>query len=89
MDTSTLISRKLDATERPKAMYRYCVTGTGLFPIDMLRYDSCWPYSSGDGLVMVSRETPGKARTVKLGSYGPPTEGRWQSFGWTVSKYGP
>lgn len=63
------------------------VTGRGTFPLDMLRYDCCWPYESGD----VSRieyergkDDPQEVRRVTLSTYGTPTEARWSSFGWSV-----
>lgn len=62
------------------------VTGSGLFPFDMLRYDTCWPHSQED----VSKiENPGMMdkRTVKLvrvtkNKNALPTTDRWASFGW-------
>lgn len=70
------------------------VRGTGPFPIDMLRYDSCIPASEADSNVIAVTHTPGYRRdtekVVKLRKYtavrgvAPATEGRWQSFGWTV-----
>ena len=69
--------RKLPADDRPREFYRYEVQGVGLFPIDMLRYDSAWPADSE------SVEAQGR-RTVRLSSYRQPTIDRWSSFGWTV-----
>jgi hypothetical protein len=69
----------------------FTVTGTGTFPYDMLRYDSCWPQCSADahklGCVYCNRED-GQAdsrRTVMLKSAHAPTHRRWESFGWKVN----
>jgi hypothetical protein len=60
----------------------FTVVGRGRFPIDMLRYDSCWPY---DGTAVLNID-PDEQREVRLATYGTTTPGRWQSFGWTVKK---
>lgn len=80
------------AKAKPTKMFETVVTvrGRGDFPIDMLRYDACFPKTaedasaiSGEGLGGILNE-----RIVKLirrsPSDGPPTAGRWSSFGWTV-----
>lgn len=58
------------------------VTGSGPFPLDMLRYDRCWPNSSDDALEM----TGPQQRTIWLRSDDKtvPTVTRWQTFGWTA-----
>lgn len=61
--------------------FRFTVDGDYTFPLDMLRYDGCWPASSEDAVAM-ERKGP---RTVTLIShFNPPTEARWRSFGWHV-----
>jgi len=78
--------RRLEASERPRRLYEYHVTGTGHFPYDMLRYDECWP-ASGDAVGKMDQDvTLGdrSARSVKLRSYHPPTVDRWLSFTWSV-----
>lgn len=62
------------------------VEGRGSFPLDMLRYDQCWPAGPEDVAKMgLDREQ----RTVKLNRathhrlHGPTFE-RWRSFGWSV-----
>ena len=76
---------KLPADVRPRTRYEYVVTGRGEFPMDMLRYDCCWPLSSSDvakldsGLVHSSREP----RSVIMASYTKPTIEHWASFGWS------
>jgi hypothetical protein len=76
----------------------FTVRGRGEFPLDMLRYESCWPYSGED----VAHIEPSYAtaqnreelamREVRLCKYasskrGPfVTIGRWDSFNWQVIK---
>jgi hypothetical protein len=71
----------------------FTVEGSGAFPIDMLRYDACWPYTErfdthGVDLhaMTSSREEYRKVRRVVLATDCPraPTEGRWASFNWRV-----
>ena len=61
------------------------VTGSGQFPVDMLRYDSCYPHSQ-DSVVALSEKntrTVVLARAVKRVT-DTPTIARWESFGWKV-----
>lgn len=76
------------------------VTGSGEFPIDMLRYDGCFPLSEGDsGLIessyshsIASPEAgefpPIKIKVILLKPNGykhwTPSYSRWKSFGWEV-----
>ena len=60
----------------------FIVEGRGDFPLDMLRFDMCWPRSaddaqaiSGDGHRFVHLET---AKRMGI------TFARWESFGWRV-----
>lgn len=67
----------------------FTVQGRGRFPVDMLRYDGCYPASSADAQII--EETIRGDRTglqqVQLGTHnGKPTADRWRSFGWTVVK---
>jgi len=64
------------------------VRGTGAFPVDMLRYDSCWPTDSASASA-ISMNTDGvrakdSKRTVALATAMWPTVARWGSFGWKV-----
>ena len=61
---------------------RYTVTGTGEFPMDMLRYDSSWPWGSEDAHTMGAVEWRSR-RIVKLAGLRV-TAARWASFGWHV-----
>jgi len=68
--------------------YTYSVSGFGLFPFDMLRYDSCHPaHESETPLMGYCRVCDGKEtipRMIHLRSNQPPTPERWKSFGWVV-----
>lgn len=74
--------------------YRITVSGKGNFPLDMLRYDQCWPRDSADAARIVP-ELPISAheefgfwadpRIVTLLSNKHPTEHRWLSFGWACT----
>lgn len=62
------------------------VKGSGKFPLDMLRYDTCVPMSSGDVALMEGRGE----RVIHLTRFSAnpeamPTAERWASFGWTVT----
>lgn len=79
----------MDAGERPKRMYEYWVTGNGVFPFDMLRYDSAWPATSEDAAKLewsFSSRYEDRHRSIKLRSYREPTGARWSSFLWSISK---
>jgi len=71
----------------------FYVTGSSVFPLDMLRYDHCYPLRTEDAMAL---ETPTGARrlenrTVRLVAtstnpkWGPVFD-RWNSFGWGVTK---
>jgi len=68
----------------------FVVEGTGDFPIDMLRYDTCSPETEADSAFVTSSfVTPNEKRTIRLkrliaNKQLKPTEGRWKSFGWKV-----
>lgn len=80
------MSTKLTQRQRDKLIEAaqnsifFTVVGDGEFPIDMLRYDKCWPNSSHD-TSLVNRQ--GERRIECRGLTGP-TPARWTSFGWTV-----
>lgn len=69
--------------------YQFTVTGRGAFPLDMLRYDCCYPAHPEDVAAMdydnTTREGIRAQRTVKLRGLGMPEMSRWNSFGWSVS----
>lgn len=57
------------------------------FPLDMLRYDSCWP-SNQQSCIAISASLRAKGHegdAVDLFSPAkPPTIDRWLTFGWAV-----
>lgn len=73
----------------------FVVTGKSNFPLDMLRYDHCWPDTSEDA-VKIGTDDPAiwahpdsGVMAVFLSRHvsSPkdlPTEGRWNSFGWKI-----
>ena len=75
---------------------KFIATGIGAFPLDMLRYDHCWPSTSDS----VSKMTDEGHRGIEMSmatSLGirdarnavmdgnAVTVGRWNSFGWEIS----
>lgn len=70
-------------------MFKLVVKGRGQFPIDMLRYDGCYPRHEADsGRIEVSFQRGNfnveQQISLTLPGKEPPTEARWSSFGWTV-----
>lgn len=74
--------RSLLSDDRPSRVYDYYVSGKGVFPVDMLRHDRCWP-ADGDSVAMFDIRDK---RSIRLKSYQMPAEGRWLSFGWSVGR---
>lgn len=64
----------------------FTVAGKGTFPVDMLRYDRCFPARDSD----VVRSLADGQREITLATCAPRkvghlvTEKRWATFGWTV-----
>ena len=73
--------------------YTFTVEGSGNFPLDMLRYDCCYPVSSEDAAKLDSNPHEPACyrgrREIKLrmddSSHGP-TVDRWASFNWTCKE---
>jgi len=66
--------------------WTFTVIGHGTFPLDMLRYDACYPIDSESvsGLEY-DRDNRHEPRKVQLRSHlNSPTNARWASFGWLV-----
>ena len=76
----------------------FTVEGRGEFPLDMLRYDQCWPRGPEDAAKMeasyaselldVVKDHGLGRRTIDLATIirpGYPTVDRWASFGWVVT----
>lgn len=78
-----------------RVLYRFKVTGNTAFPIDMLRYDRCFPASARDAGLITSAMTYDNngALTVDLLTYQErkhwmPNSARWKSFQWEVHPSG-
>lgn len=72
-----------------KYIQTFVVQGSLPFPVDMLRYDSCYPKTTEDAMQIVSRDLLG-TKTVTLQRQvdykkDQPTVDRWRSFGWLVT----
>jgi len=73
---------------------RFTVEGSGPFPLDMLRYDQCYPATQQavDQILVSMDETRiiGERRQIELFVAHPIrqhhklTPERWESFGWTI-----
>jgi hypothetical protein len=73
--------------ERPKFQYEFYVSGSGVFPFDMMRYDQCWPASGEDAARLEWERISARGqgiRSIKMLSYREPTVDRWASFTWSV-----
>lgn len=65
------------------------VQGRGSFPVDMLRYDSCYPNSERDSSLIegtlrdyMSKNRPERwSICIRSAGENPWTVGRWESFG--------
>lgn len=68
--------------------YKFTVASCMPFPIDMLRYDGCYPVDTESATQISAsiRREAEKPETyrVTLISDRPPTDGRWSSFCWRV-----
>lgn len=69
----------------------FTVRGKAYFPVDMLRYDECFPVDSADAsnIEKALDGTSDEVFAVKLrhqteNRYWMPNEARWKSFFWTV-----
>lgn len=67
-------------------VWAYTIRGGGQFPLDMLRYDQCWPETNEDVAVMHrSIEDTYEVWTLRMNSIKLPTIARWASFVCKVS----
>ena len=63
----------------------YTLKGRGAFPVDMLRYDACYPATETDSSRIIASHTPHHHNEVEIRVSGwRCTEARWASFGWKV-----
>ncbi len=70
---------------------KYTFISTRPFPIDMLRYDACFPAteeSSNEIILSLHENTGAIVFRVTLEFRRVPTFVRWQSFGWKELKSG-
>lgn len=71
-------------------LYTFDVKGVATFPLDMLRFDACWPARQDDastiGWLFSPRRNKEVAEThvIRLTGVQTPTAARWESFGWRV-----
>lgn len=75
---------KLKPTKKTIYESKLVVRGGGEFPWDMLRYDSCVPYSETDSGLLGHGPRREVTLKRKAANPGPATAMRWQSFGWEV-----
>jgi len=69
-------------------MIKFTVKGRGQFPLDMLRYDRCFPEDSQSAWNMDDSRVMRRVVLIKPeadNTFEGPTVERWSSFGWTVS----
>lgn len=67
------------------------IIGRGEFPVDMLRHDACFPYSSADAATISRSFTDYDNWEVTVAKWGRNwqddfTVARWNSFGCTVKE---
>lgn len=73
-------TRKLLPTDRPRVRFEFIVEGSDTFPVDMLRYDACWPADMESASYMLARGR----RKIRLASHVAPTPERWATFMWRI-----
>lgn len=60
------------------------------FPVDMLRYDNCFPADESEANAITAALTGGERiggaiKLIRVGTTArPPEDARWRSFGWKV-----
>ena len=64
--------------------HSFSVVGKGHFPLDMLRYDACWPDSPDSVARLEANQIHIETVQVDLIGNRAPTVARWNSFGWSV-----
>lgn len=72
-----------------KPLYKCIFTGKGVFPLDMLRYDQCWPATTGDVMKIAYCEDPmlnNEVYEIEMRSHNHFTYDRWRSFGWIATR---
>lgn len=68
--------------------HKATVEGVWEFPVDMLRYDQCFPETESDSAVIHDKDEkqPRRVRVVCYTDHKYPrwTPARWESFGWRM-----
>jgi hypothetical protein len=86
------------ANEEKAYYYRVTVAGRVAFPMDMMRYDRCYPANETESYKIAAairhdgdayhKEPDGSIKVelvaVSRNPRWTPTQGRWESFGWKV-----
>lgn len=72
------------ATKPRFEVFVFTMEGSGKFPLDMLRYDSCAPSTEFDAAAIAKdgQRRVTLRRFYPVGGSEMPTLGRWESFGW-------
>lgn len=72
--------------EGKRYLHKFSVCGVGRFPIDMLRYDACYPASEQDSAMIDDIREPRVIELVAVhhSKAFTPTVARWGSFCWRV-----
>lgn len=69
---------------RDKSIKLFEVVGRVAFPMDMLRFDQCWPADVIDAAkINVGK---GQLRVIKLYSHKDPTAHKWSSYLWNIAE---
>lgn len=73
-----------------KYVQTFVVEGSGSFPFDMLRYDTCFPNTAMDAYKLNDDDSK-LSRRIEICRYvdtktNLPTTARWASFLWSVSE---
>lgn len=63
------------------------VEGRGEFPIDMLRYEQCWPALESQAGLFATGDLKTRWLVLAKRSGSQWNAARWESFGWRVVKY--
>lgn len=73
-------------------LYKFKVEGSGDFPVDMLRFDGCYPRTTEDAMNLKLGEFDRtKRRSIELlmpveNRQREPSTDRWNSFGWIITE---
>lgn len=69
------------------SIFTFTVSGTGEFPVDMMRFERAWPRAPSDSKKIQESDPSSGRFEVDLQSADPPSQkGRWGSFGWRIEK---